>query len=106
MKIAVVAVVLFVAWIALHAKTSRPDGRALPMHPFRRLLLYLLPSRDGDRRNSQPSICMRRDSIDGNPKHKRMFRSIGWKELRFLSVREDGRAMRPHSGDAGAAGRP
>jgi hypothetical protein len=47
MKIAAVAVALFVAWIALHAKTSRPDGRALPMHPFRRLLLYLLPSRDG-----------------------------------------------------------
>ncbi|MFZ5475649.1 MAG: 2-oxo acid dehydrogenase subunit E2 [Myxococcota bacterium] len=48
MKVAALVVaVVFVAWIALHARTSRPDGRALPMHPFRRLLLYLLPSRNG-----------------------------------------------------------
>jgi hypothetical protein len=43
----VVAAVLFVAWILLHARTARPDGTALRMHPFRRALLYLLPTRDG-----------------------------------------------------------
>lgn len=42
--VAVVIVVL--AWGALHLKTSRPDGRLLPVHPYRRLMFVIMPTRN------------------------------------------------------------
>jgi hypothetical protein len=46
MWFAVVCAVLFVLWLAAELKTSRPDGTLEKVHPFRRILLYLLPTRD------------------------------------------------------------
>lgn len=33
-------------WILLEAKTSRPDGELVQMHPYRRLLAFITPGRD------------------------------------------------------------
>ncbi|MES2642941.1 MAG: hypothetical protein V4850_25885 [Myxococcota bacterium] len=35
----------FALWLVVEFKTSRPDGTLLRLHPFRRILLYLLPTR-------------------------------------------------------------
>ncbi len=32
-------------WVLVESKTSRPDGRLLKTHPFRRLMFYIMPSR-------------------------------------------------------------
>lgn len=36
----------FALWLVAEFKTSRPDGTLLRLHPFRRILLYLLPTRN------------------------------------------------------------
>jgi len=42
---AVVAVVLFL-WLALEFKTSRPDGDLMNVPPYRRIMQYLMPTRN------------------------------------------------------------
>ncbi len=37
---------LFALWLVIEFKTSRPDGTLERIHPFRRILLYLLPTRN------------------------------------------------------------
>jgi hypothetical protein len=37
---------LFVLWVALNLKTSRPDGTLLPVHPYRTMLTFLMPTRN------------------------------------------------------------
>ena len=42
-----VFVVVVVLWIIAHLKTSRPDGILLSkLHPFRRLMAYIMPTRN------------------------------------------------------------
>ncbi len=41
----IVFAVLAVLWVALQFKTSRPDGKLLPTHPYRRMMFHLMPSR-------------------------------------------------------------
>jgi len=36
---------LLVAWVLLHAKTSRADGDLRRVHPYRRIMFYLLPTK-------------------------------------------------------------
>lgn len=38
--------VLFVLWVGMNMKTSRPEGRLLNTHPFRRMLFFLMPTRN------------------------------------------------------------
>lgn len=40
-----IPVALLVAWVAAEAKTSRSDGTLLRVHPIRRILLFLMPTR-------------------------------------------------------------
>ena len=41
----ITAIVAFTAWLALHARTRRPDGDLLSVHPYRRLMFYIMPTR-------------------------------------------------------------
>ena len=41
----ITAIVAFAAWLALHARTRRPDGDLLSVHPYRRLMFYIMPTR-------------------------------------------------------------
>ncbi|MFT4626286.1 MAG: hypothetical protein ACI8PZ_004963 [Myxococcota bacterium] len=41
------AVVVVVVWMVAEAKTSRPDGTLCRVHPYRRVLAFILPTRDG-----------------------------------------------------------
>jgi hypothetical protein len=42
----IVALVAVIAvWAALHLKTSRPDGTPLAVHPYRRLMFHIMPTR-------------------------------------------------------------
>lgn len=41
----VIAACVFVVWVLLEMKTSRPDGDLLRVHPVRRILLFLMPTR-------------------------------------------------------------
>jgi len=38
-------VVIFIIWVVAQAKTSRPDGELIQSHPFRRLMLFVMPTR-------------------------------------------------------------
>ena len=38
--------VVFGLWLLMNLKTSRPDGVLLKTHPFRRMLFYLMPTRN------------------------------------------------------------
>ena len=42
---AVVAGGLFVLWVLASMKTGRPDGAMLKVHPYRRLMFYIMPTR-------------------------------------------------------------
>lgn len=35
----------FLVWLALELKTSRPDGTLLKVHPLRRMMFYIMPTR-------------------------------------------------------------
>jgi len=37
---------LFLFWVALHLKTSRPDGTLVRVHPYRRIMWYIMPTRN------------------------------------------------------------
>jgi hypothetical protein len=37
--------VLFVLWLLVELRTSRPDGDLLPLAPFRRMMYYIMPTR-------------------------------------------------------------
>ncbi len=42
-----VGAVLFVLWIAVHLKSSRPDGDIIPgLHPYRRMMPVIMPMRN------------------------------------------------------------
>lgn len=43
--VAVVAGALFVLWVLAHLKTRRKDGTLVRVHPYRRLMLYIMPTR-------------------------------------------------------------
>ncbi len=45
MELAAVLGGLLVVWILLSLKTSRPDGTLLSVHPYRRLMFYIMPTR-------------------------------------------------------------
>lgn len=36
----------FVLWVLLHMKTSRPDGEIIKVHPYRRIMWYIMPTRN------------------------------------------------------------
>lgn len=40
--VAIVAGALFVLWILAHMKTSRPDGTPVKVHPYRRIMFYIM----------------------------------------------------------------
>lgn len=40
------ALVVFGLWVLASAKTSRPDGALLRTHPYRRLMFYIMPTRN------------------------------------------------------------
>ncbi len=42
---ALVVVLLVAIWSLLHFKTSRPDGRLLPVQPYRQLMFQIMPTR-------------------------------------------------------------
>lgn len=42
----VVAGALFLVWLLLEFKTSRPDGEIMNIPPYRRIMLYLMPTRN------------------------------------------------------------
>lgn len=44
--IAIAGVVIFVLWILLELKTSRPDGELVQMHVYRRIMQALMPTRN------------------------------------------------------------
>lgn len=44
--IAAVLGLLVVLWVLLHARTGRPDGDVLDVHPYRRLMFYIMPTRN------------------------------------------------------------
>ncbi len=43
---ALVLGVLFVLWLALQLKTSRPDGELAKVHPYRQMMPIIMPTRD------------------------------------------------------------
>jgi len=43
---AIVGVVVFVLWMLLEFKTSRPDGTLLQVPPYRRIMFYLMPKKN------------------------------------------------------------
>ena len=43
--LATIGGVLFVVWVLASMKTSRPDGTILKVHPYRRLMFYIMPTR-------------------------------------------------------------
>lgn len=43
--VAVAVAAALAAWVLLEAKTSRPDGDLLRVHPVRRILIFLMPTR-------------------------------------------------------------
>ena len=44
--ILVIVGALVVLWILAHAKTSRPDGILKKIHPYRRIMFYVMPTRN------------------------------------------------------------
>ena len=45
MSLGPLALLGLAVWIALHARSRRPDGDLLPTHPYRRLMFYIMPTR-------------------------------------------------------------
>lgn len=43
---AAVAGVVFLLWVLINLKTSRPDGTLLKVHPFRTMMTFLMPTRN------------------------------------------------------------
>lgn len=46
MWIGYVALVLFIIWVLMNFKTSRPDGTLIKTHPYRRMMFFLFPTRN------------------------------------------------------------
>ena len=46
MWIVYLAAVLFIVWVLMNFKTSRPDGTLIKTHPYRRMMFFLFPVRD------------------------------------------------------------
>lgn len=42
----IAALVLLALWVLANLKTSRPDGRILKIHPYRRIMFYIMPTRN------------------------------------------------------------